>query len=143
MKIYENILRARELAGMTQVELAKKSGVSYSSIQKYELGMGNITVNNLEKIASALKTTSCVLMSGDVSANMSANMSVSVSANTTIKPEPRYSFEEEQLMAWYARLSEDDKEYYAAKIKADALETMRYRKNNPEPSTENSNKEAA
>lgn len=146
MDIGKKILLCREACGFTQSELAKKCGMSIRSISMYENNEGNVSLSNLEKIAVSLKVSLCYLVSDDVdklSISSVDKSSISVSPSTTIKPEPRYSFEEEQLMAWYARLSEDDKEYHFTKIKADALETMRYRKNTPEPSTENSNKEAA
>jgi hypothetical protein len=66
-----------------------------------------------------------------------------MSPSTTVKPQPRYSKQEEELMAWYDRLSEEEKDYHFTMIKADALESMRYRKNNPEQSTGNNTKNAA
>ena len=53
MDLAQKIRSLREDKKWTQGDLAKKSGVSKSSIQLYESGKGNITQLNLEKIASA------------------------------------------------------------------------------------------
>ena len=48
---------SRRMAGMTQSELAKKSGVNIRQIQRVELGeaeAGNLTAKNLIAIADAL-----------------------------------------------------------------------------------------
>lgn len=48
---------SRRVAGMTQAELAKKSGVNIRQIQRVELGeaeAGNLTAKNLIAIADAL-----------------------------------------------------------------------------------------
>ncbi len=48
---------SRRMAGMTQVELAEKSGVNIWQIQRVELGeaeVGNLTAKNLLAIADAL-----------------------------------------------------------------------------------------
>lgn len=48
---------SRRMAGMTQSELAKKSGVNIRQIQRVELGeaeAGNLTAKNLISIADAL-----------------------------------------------------------------------------------------
>lgn len=48
---------ARRMAGMTQAELAAKSGVNIRQIQRVELGeaeAGNLTARNLLAIADAL-----------------------------------------------------------------------------------------
>lgn len=50
----ENIRRAREMAGLTQVELADMAGVSIGSIQGYEQERYIPKGVNLRKIASAL-----------------------------------------------------------------------------------------
>ena len=48
---------ARRMAGMTQAELAAKSGVNIRQIQRVELGeadVGNLTARNLIALADAL-----------------------------------------------------------------------------------------
>lgn len=52
-----NLEWARRMAGMTQSELAKKSGVNIRQIQRVELGesdAANLTAKNLLSIADAL-----------------------------------------------------------------------------------------
>ena len=48
------IFLAREQAGMTQAELAKRIGTRQSNISRLEQGNYNFTVEMLEKIAQAL-----------------------------------------------------------------------------------------
>ena len=55
MDIRENIRYILENRGMTQTDLAKTLGVSKTSVGYYL--RGNITINNLQKIADALNTT--------------------------------------------------------------------------------------
>lgn len=53
-----NILYHRSVMGMTQRELAEKSGVNIRQIQKYESGeydAGNMTLKNALAIAGALE----------------------------------------------------------------------------------------
>lgn len=54
MKLGTRIKEAREAKHLTQNELVKLSGVSRASLQLYEADKGNITLENLEKIANAL-----------------------------------------------------------------------------------------
>lgn len=63
MTIGERIKYYRELAGLTQQELAAKAGVSYQAISKYENGIvTNIPTKRLQIIADALGTNGAVLM---------------------------------------------------------------------------------
>lgn len=55
MDIKDNIRYILEQRGMTQVDLAKKLGVSKTAVGYYL--RGNITIANLQKIADALNTT--------------------------------------------------------------------------------------
>ncbi len=54
MKLGNKIKAAREAKQLTQNELVKISGISRASLQLYEADKGNITLDNLEKIADAL-----------------------------------------------------------------------------------------
>lgn len=55
MKLGNRIKEAREAKQLTQNELVNLSGISRASLQLYEANKGNITLENLEKIANALK----------------------------------------------------------------------------------------
>lgn len=55
MKLGNKIKEAREFKQLTQNELVKISGISRASLQLYEADKGNITLENLEKIANALE----------------------------------------------------------------------------------------
>jgi transcriptional regulator with XRE-family HTH domain len=55
MTIQENLKAARKRAGLTQTELAEKSGISFSYLAKLEIGAQlNPSYETLEKIATAL-----------------------------------------------------------------------------------------
>lgn len=54
----DRIRKLRRDANMTQEELAKRIGVQYQAVNKYEKGLvTNIPIERLEKIAFALNTT--------------------------------------------------------------------------------------
>lgn len=61
MDIKENVRYVLEKRGMTQKSLADKLGVSKTAVGYYL--RGNITINNLQKIADALDTTVETLVS--------------------------------------------------------------------------------
>jgi len=50
---HEIMLRRKEL-GMSQSELASKSGIQQANISRIERGQTNITINQLKRIANAL-----------------------------------------------------------------------------------------
>ena len=55
MQLSSKIKTAREIKGLTQVQLSQYSGVSLDSIKRYETkDNSNITIDNLKKIAEAL-----------------------------------------------------------------------------------------
>ena len=56
------ICTARETAGLTQKELAKKSGIALSSLRRYEADLRQPTIRILEKIAKALNITLAMLL---------------------------------------------------------------------------------
>ncbi|MEK7267102.1 MAG: helix-turn-helix domain-containing protein [Nitrospirota bacterium] len=50
-----NLIRiVRKAAGLSQMELAERVGISYQQIQKYEKGVSEISVSRLSQIAHAL-----------------------------------------------------------------------------------------
>lgn len=63
MTIGERIKVARKKKGWTQVKLAKESGIIETTIRKYELGIQNPKVDNLQKLADALGVGLLELMS--------------------------------------------------------------------------------
>lgn len=57
-KLYENIKKRREELGMSQRDLAYKSGYSdHTTITKMEKGEVDLTIKRLKLIAKALNTT--------------------------------------------------------------------------------------
>ncbi|MDA8174851.1 MAG: helix-turn-helix transcriptional regulator [Nitrospiraceae bacterium] len=50
----ELIRQLRKSAGMSQMKLAEKIGVSYQQVQKYEKGVNRLSVSRLEQISDAL-----------------------------------------------------------------------------------------
>ncbi|MDY5254012.1 helix-turn-helix transcriptional regulator [Veillonella caviae] len=62
-KIGERIKIARKNANLTLLELANKIGLSEGNVQRYESGnITNVSVSVLEKFATALNTTTAILM---------------------------------------------------------------------------------
>lgn len=54
-ELLESMLKAREKAGLTQAELAKKVGTKQSAISRLEIGaFSKATVETLKKLADAL-----------------------------------------------------------------------------------------
>jgi|Deesub1362A_J573_1020465.scaffolds.fasta_scaffold00143_30 transcriptional regulator with XRE-family HTH domain len=51
------IRQLRKAAGMSQMQLAEKIGVSYQQVQKYEKGVSKLTISRLKQIAGALGVT--------------------------------------------------------------------------------------
>ena len=45
---------ARKAAGLSQMKLAEKIGISYQQVQKYEKGASEISISRLSQIAQAL-----------------------------------------------------------------------------------------
>ena len=57
VNITRAILAARINAGMTQVELSKKSGISQADISRLEKGTRNPSLNLLKRLAEAMDST--------------------------------------------------------------------------------------
>lgn len=55
LKLGDKIRKSRQLNKMTQLELAKKSGLDKQTIHRIEKGEINMTINTLFKIAKCLK----------------------------------------------------------------------------------------
>jgi transcriptional regulator with XRE-family HTH domain len=51
----ENLKRLREGRGYSQIELARRTGLTNSQISKIELEMGNVTVSILDALANGLE----------------------------------------------------------------------------------------
>jgi repressor LexA len=66
MTVGERIIYLRDANGISQIELAKKIGVSKQNLYKYEKGIiTNIPADKLEAIAKALNTTPSYLAGWD------------------------------------------------------------------------------
>lgn len=64
MTIGERIKTARSNAGLTQRDLAEKSGMATGTVQQYELGKRQPRIEQLQKIADALDVDISYLMNG-------------------------------------------------------------------------------
>lgn len=70
MELYLRMKEYREHFGWTQTDLSEKSGVSISTIKKYEAGsVDNFTYGNLKKIASAFNLSPASFISENMSDN--------------------------------------------------------------------------
>ena len=54
-----NLKKVRESAGLSQAQLAEKSGVSKRTLQGYEIGLRNIDGANLETIVTLAESLEC------------------------------------------------------------------------------------
>ena len=57
MNIMRAMMDARIRAGMTQVELSQKSGISQADISRLENGSRNLSLALLKRLAAAMNTT--------------------------------------------------------------------------------------
>lgn len=69
MSFGENLKKARKAVGMTQIELARKTGVTERSVYNYEKNDRAPKISIVEKFASALGTSAEVLLDLDLSKN--------------------------------------------------------------------------
>ena len=51
------IRRLRKAAGMSQMKLAERIGISYQQVQKYEYGTSKLTIDRLHQICKALNVS--------------------------------------------------------------------------------------
>lgn len=109
MKIGQKLKALRQERGLTQVELAKKSGVSRAVIQLYEADKTNITISILEKIAKVLNV----------------EVSFFVSQCLPICPSMSLSPQEEELIKNFRILDKEERELYADEIRAKARRTKK------------------
>jgi len=65
MVIGDRIKQLRTSKNMTQSDLAEIVGLTYIQVGRYEKGKSNPSADVLQKLASALDTTTDFLMSGD------------------------------------------------------------------------------
>jgi len=64
-RIMDNLVRLREARGLTQVQLAEMVGSHQATISKIESGVGNPTLDLIQRIAAALKVHPSELFSRD------------------------------------------------------------------------------
>ena len=58
----KNLRRIREAAGLTQMELSEKVGVSQTALSAWELGTAMPSVSNLLRLCAALDTSADELL---------------------------------------------------------------------------------
>jgi len=67
--VAKNISKFRKLSGLTQQELASKTGLTKRTIAYYESGKYNITLKNIGKISEALHVNIATLLNNKKSGN--------------------------------------------------------------------------
>lgn len=65
MSFSENLKKARELAGLTQAELAEKLGVAQPTVAQYEIGVKLPNIITAVRLEAVLHTT-CAELVGTV-----------------------------------------------------------------------------
>ncbi|WP_172201640.1 LexA family transcriptional regulator [Campylobacter sp. RM16188] len=82
MELSSRMKEYRDFYGWTQDDLSEKSGISISTIKKYEAGsVENFTYGNLKKIASAFNVTPSDFLDEFLSVNLSVNPKKNVRQN--------------------------------------------------------------
>ncbi len=72
-----NLIRiARKTSGLSQMALAERIGVSYQQVQKYEKGLGEISISRLSQIAHALNMPVNRFILDDEKATVSESISL-------------------------------------------------------------------
>lgn len=133
------LVRLRKQAGLSQQELADKLGVSRSRIGMYETGKREPDLDDLQKIAAVLGTTSGVLLG-------EANLAELIAAETGNKPLMAYyegrrtagteyapadlQGEEQRLLDLYRALNEEGQEKLVD-YADDLVTSGKYIKSNP------------
>lgn len=90
MNIGNKIRRLRKVAGMTQMQLAEKMGITYQQVQKYEKGVSELTIRRLRQVAEAL--------------NMPVSVFVPDEAEVSEPEIPYLTDEETKLLVLFRRL---------------------------------------
>lgn len=100
MEIGDNIRRIRKQMKITQVELAKLSGIGQSTISAIETGANSPTMPTLELISQALRCSVSALLEQTMEAG---------------PPEPPenigLTIDERHIISLYRQLSDEGKEY--------------------------------
>ena len=143
MELKDNIARLRKVRGLTQIELAKKIGVTTRAIQNYESGTRVPRIDVVTKIANALEV--------DVDDLVSDNDNFVLQASEQYGSRGKASAETliENATALFAGgdITEEDKAnvmealqeaYWRSKIKNKKYTPKKYRKDNSEETEKNS-----
>ncbi len=64
LKVGNNILKLRQLRGITQHELADRIGLSFQQLQKYETGANRISASRMHDVAIVLQVKPGMLFEG-------------------------------------------------------------------------------
>lgn len=145
MELKDKIARLRKINGLTQVELAKKVGITTRALQNYEMGTRTPMIDTLTKIAYALDV--------EVDELVTDNEHFIIEAKEKYGSRGKAAAEElvKNANALFAggEISEEDKKnvmealqeaYWRAKIKNKKYTPKKYRKDNK---NENSDKNSS
>lgn len=96
MSIGQRIKAAREQAGITQVELGEKIGVSGVAIMRYEKGTRQPRLQQLRQIAQVLNADVVYLISGQTSAEVERGILIQAAAEAQVDGSIRVHVSSEQ-----------------------------------------------
>lgn len=137
MELKDNIARLRKVRGLTQIELAKKIGVTTRAIQNYESGTRVPRIDVVTKIANALE----VDVDDLVSDNDNFVLQASEQYGTRGKASAEMLIENATALFAGGDITEEDKAnvmealqeaYWRSKIKNKKYTPKKYRKDNSE-----------
>lgn len=139
MSVGQRIKAAREQAGITQVELGEKIGVSGVAIMRYEKGTREPRLQQLRQIAQALDADVVYLISGQTSAEVERGILEQAEIEAKYYVKGRFA----EAETWKARKDEigkdlaklnDDGQIEAVKRVKELTEVPRYQyKRSPSP----------
>jgi transcriptional regulator with XRE-family HTH domain len=78
MTFATNVRQARKQLGITQVKLAERSGLHRTFVSSVERGARNISVDNMQRVATALRTTVAALVTPRTSTDETPNSTIVV-----------------------------------------------------------------
>jgi len=146
MELKDKIARLRKINGLTQVELAKKVGITTRALQNYEMGTRTPMIDTLTKIAYALDV--------EVDELVTDNEHFIIEAKEKYGSRGKAAAEElvKNANALFAggEISEEDKQnvmealqeaYWRAKIKNKKYTPKKYRKDNKNESSDKNSSE--
>lgn len=109
MEIGKLIQKARKEAKLTQTELALKMGLSRMMISRYEVGLNNIPLDQLEKISKFLKKPVTYFLEESLTVKITPKELLEMLSNTIPQTKEQYiseivnEYTQESIKKWFKK----------------------------------------